>query len=102
MPTAPQWASSYNPWIEIVQAWPLNAWRPGVPGFLGMRPGAPPPQALTALGAAPAPPDATSPQVPPGLFSALHGMPANQAHGGEWFLDMGATSHMASSPGSAH
>ncbi|XP_039787634.1 uncharacterized protein LOC120654143 [Panicum virgatum] len=98
-PFAPQWASAYNPWTGVVQAWPINSWRPGV---LGVCPGAAPPQALTAFAAPPSLPDATSPSVPPVLFSALHGMPTNQPHGGEWFLDTGATSHMASSSGSAH
>lgn len=36
--------------------------------------------------------------MPPDLFSALHGMPAQAPQGGgsDWFLDTGASTHMAS------
>jgi hypothetical protein len=32
---APQWGTSYNPWTGVVQAWPLQQWRPPTTGVLG-------------------------------------------------------------------
>ena len=39
--------------------------------------------------------------IPAGLYTALNGMSLNTPHGGgsDWFLDTGATLHMASHPG---
>lgn len=99
----PQWASAYNPWQGVVQAWPLNAWRPSL---LGSRPGVNPPQAMAALSAPPPQPDAAlyagnTASLPAGLYSALNGLSVNNSTGGgsDWFLDTGATAHMASNPG---
>ncbi|XP_066323507.1 uncharacterized protein [Miscanthus floridulus] len=98
-PPPPQWASSYNPWQGVVQAWPLNSWRPGL---LAPRPGASPPFAMTALAAPP--PQQYPGTIPPELYTALNGMSLNTPSGGgsDWFLDTGATSHMASHPGSTN
>ena len=72
-------------------------WRPDV---LSARLVTPLPQAFTALGAPLAHPEATIPSIPPALFSVLHGMLVHQPHGGgDWFMDTGATSHMASNSG---
>jgi histone deacetylase 1/2 len=106
-PSAPQWGHSYNPWTGVVQAWPLQQWRPPTTGVLGPRPGAAPPQAMTAssdssLGVSTTNPFiSNSPQPPAALLHALHGAPAQAQYGGDgdWFLDTGATSHMASHPG---
>lgn len=98
----PQWTSSYNPWQGVVQAWPLNVWRPSV---LGSRPGVQPPQAMAALTAPPPQHDVaaysgTTPHIPLGLYSAFNTMSINSnTGGGDWFLDTGATSHMAAHPG---
>ncbi|XP_021321579.1 uncharacterized protein LOC8080606 [Sorghum bicolor] len=96
-PPPPQWTSPYNPWQGVVQAWPLNSWRPGV---LAPRPIAAPPSAMAALAAQQDPGT-----IPPGLYTALNGMSLNTPSGGgssDWFLDTGATSHMASHPGSTN
>ncbi|RLN43044.1 hypothetical protein C2845_PM01G14150 [Panicum miliaceum] len=105
----PHWASSYNPWTGVVQAWPLNAWRPQQPSVLGSRPGVSPPQAMAVLSAPTPPADnfsypGNTSLVPSALFSALHGMQAQQpaGGGGDWFLDTGASTHMASNAGSSH
>jgi hypothetical protein len=76
----------------VVQAWPLNAWRPGV---LAPCPGIASPTAMTAYTVPPVQPNTLS----PGLYSALSNMPLNQSAGHDWFLDTGASSHMASHPG---
>lgn len=92
----PPWAAPPNAWQGMVQAWPMHTWRPSV---LAPRPGAPTPAAMTAF-TAPAPqPDPGT--LPPGLYSALHGMSLNSTPGNanDWFLDTGASSHMASHPG---
>ena len=90
----PQWSSAHNPWQGVVQAWPFNAWRPGV---LAPRPGVHPPPAMVAIAT---PPQQDSGAIPPGLYSALHGMSLNTPNGGgsDWFMDTGASSHMASHP----
>ena len=99
----PPWASAYNPWHGVVQAWPMNAWRPSI---LGSRPGVSPPQAMAAL-SAPTPTmdsnyySSASSSLPTGLYSALNGMSIQNSGGcgGDWFLNTGATAHMASNPG---
>lgn len=80
----------------------MNAWRPSV---LGSRPGVHPPLAMSTLSAPSPAPDAafyarTPGSLPAGLYSALNGMSINTSGGGnDWFLDTGATAHMASNPG---
>ncbi|WVZ94605.1 hypothetical protein U9M48_040475 [Paspalum notatum var. saurae] len=95
----------YNPWTGMVQAWPVPTWRPPAQGVLGPRPTAVPQQAMMALQAPSYVSDANAyaynPSAPPpALFNALHGAPAQAPLGGnggsDWFLDTGATSHMAS------
>lgn len=74
-------------------------------GVLGPRPGVAPPQTLTAFSApsfvdhSQLPPSPST--MPPGLFSALHGMSTQAPHGGggHWFMDTGASTHMASNAG---
>jgi hypothetical protein len=101
-----QWGQSYNPWTGVVQAWPLQQWRPPKTGVLGPRPGTAPTQALTASSAPTFGNDtnpfvASSPQPRVALLHALHGAPppANYGCDGDWFMDTGTTSHMASNPG---
>jgi len=81
----------------------MNAWWPSV---LSSRPGIHPPQAMAALSASPPSQDpafhaTTQGQLPAGLYSALNGMSinTNSGGGGDWFLDTGATAHMASNSG---
>ncbi|XP_066336115.1 uncharacterized protein [Miscanthus floridulus] len=102
----PQWASAHNPWQGVVQAWPMNVWRPSV---LGSRLGVAPPQAMAAFSASLPLPDAAlyagnSGSLPAGLYSAFNNMVVNTPGGGgtDWFLDMGATAHMASNAGPSH
>jgi hypothetical protein len=54
---------------------------------------------MAAISAPPQQPDLAS--LPTGLYSALNGLSLNSANGGgnDWFLDMGATAHMASNAG---
>jgi hypothetical protein len=52
-PAGAQWGQSYNPWTGVVQAWPLQQWRPPKTGVLGPRPGTAPTQALTTASSAP-------------------------------------------------
>ncbi|XP_066315052.1 uncharacterized protein [Miscanthus floridulus] len=100
----PQWASAHNPWQGVVQAWPMNTWRPSV---LGSRPSVNPPHAMAAL-SAPSTDAAfhagSSGAVPAGLYSALNNMSINNPGGGGtgWFLDTGTTAHMASNSGPSH
>ncbi|XP_051196676.1 uncharacterized protein [Lolium perenne] len=110
----------FNPWTgqptraQLHQQPATLPWQPRAPwrspGVLGPRPGAAP-QAYTALGtgqpqhgyAPPTPlsayPGQPQPQVDPALLSALNNLhlPGNQ----EWFMDTGASSHMASDHGSS-
>ena len=87
--------------------------RPPAPGTFGPRP--PTHQALFAVAppyAMPSPytpayhaaPPPYTPQQPawdPALFAALQQAPApgSYAGGGDWFMDTGASSHMAAHPG---
>lgn len=104
---ATQWTQTYNPWTGVVQAWPLSQWWPQAPSVLGPRSAAALPHAMTATTAPPfnsAEPSSfanSSSQVPPALFNALHGMSAQAPYGGggEWFMDTGASTHMASNTG---
>jgi histone deacetylase 1/2 len=99
----PQWAMAHNPWQGVVQAWPMNAWRPSV---LGSKPGVHPVTSAPTLPTPSPSPDAAfyagAPgPLPAGLYTALNNMSLNNNTGGsgDWFLDTGATSHMASSSG---
>ena len=110
-------APSTTPWTGMVHAWPVP-WRPHAPGsgILGPRPGAPSPFAGTVShyhgngsGAPgiyhnPAPPGPPAPAWDQtALIQALNAMSVQQQqappNGGEWYLDTGATAHMASSSG---
>jgi hypothetical protein len=91
------WTSTYNPWTSVVQAWPLSQWRPTSPGVLGSRPPAPT-QAMLATNAS----SSSSPSLPPELHHAMNNLSLNNPSGtggGHWFLDTGATSHMANNTG---
>jgi hypothetical protein len=83
-----QWGQSYNPWTGVVQAWPLQQWRPPKTSVLGPRPGAAPPQALTTS-SAPSfgvhdynlfTTSTAQPRV--ALLHALQGAPAQPSYGG--------------------
>ncbi|XP_066372714.1 uncharacterized protein [Miscanthus floridulus] len=101
----PPWALAQNPWHGVVQAWPMATWRPSV---LGSRPGVHPVSSAPPLPAPSSTPDASlyagaSGSLPAGLYTALNNMNINNTTGGgDWFLDTGATSHMASSAGPSH
>jgi hypothetical protein len=105
-PSSTPWASAYNPW-SVVQAWPLQQWRPLHTDVLGARPGVSPPQAMTAVQAPQDPVDTNifssiAPTAPPALFNAIHGAPAQAPYvggAGNWFFDTGTSSHMVSNPG---
>ncbi|XP_066318340.1 uncharacterized protein [Miscanthus floridulus] len=101
------WAPGVNPWTGMVQAWPMPFRVPGA-GVLGSRPGAPPQHAYFA-GSPPLPaPGAVQQHAPPpdvwnnqALLAALvtSGVPPSGPQAAEWFMDTGATSHMASNAG---
>lgn len=98
LPTAP----TYNPWTGLVQAWSMPFQAPGA-GIPGPRPGTPPQQAYYAAstGSSPAPAPAPTSWDQQGLLHALAtaGAPTAGASTSDWFLDTGASSHMASGPG---
>ncbi|CAN6351305.1 unnamed protein product [Urochloa humidicola] len=107
-PQQQPWGTSYNPWTGVVQAWSMPQWRAPSAGVLGPRPGAN--HALTATyngfpgnGGFSNFPQMQQP-APPQLFAALQGVPspATYSGGGDWFFDTGASTHMASNPGSSH
>lgn len=97
----------------MVEAWPM-AFRVLGAGVLGSRPSVPAQQAFYA-GAAPTLPYAVTPPAPPPpgsaptpdvwnhqtMLAALanSGVPPSGPQATEWFLDTGATSHMASNTG---
>ncbi|CAO2147581.1 unnamed protein product [Urochloa humidicola] len=88
-------ASWVNPWTGVVQAWPL-AQLPNLPngsssaGVLGARPGAAPPQSLTAQHCPPV-------TIPPALYQALTGLTLQSTppSANDWTFDTGASAHMA-------
>uniref|UniRef100_A0ACD6AT67 Uncharacterized protein n=1 Tax=Avena sativa TaxID=4498 RepID=A0ACD6AT67_AVESA len=110
-------APATAPWTGMVHAWPVP-WRPHAPGsgILGPRPGSASPFAGTtahyygsppvpaAYGAALTPPQPAPAWDQTALIHALNNLSVQpqQQPNGEWVLDTGATSHMASSSGSAH
>src|SRR6185312_9652134 len=107
-------ASGYNPWTGMVQAWPMPFRHPGA-DVLGPRPGSNPHQAHYAVPAPANGPASTAPDPPQGvpahgvwdqsaLLAALAnaGVPPAGSSSSEWFLDTGATSHMAGSSGNLH
>jgi len=79
------WVPPPNPWQGVVQAWPVNAWRPSL---LGSRPGVhpPPPMAPIQAPSADAAFYAGAPgSLPPGLHTALNNMTsAAAAATGSW------------------
>ncbi|KAM3223842.1 hypothetical protein ACQJBY_057304 [Aegilops geniculata] len=98
----------YNPWTGLPTRaqlyqhpapapWQSQPWR--APGVLGPRPAAASPQAYAAYGPAPTTPtyNGHQQQLDPALLNALNNMhlPGNQ----EWYMDTGASSHMASNHG---
>ncbi|CAN6229284.1 unnamed protein product [Urochloa humidicola] len=87
-----------NPWTGVVQAWPFPpAPRPGT-GILGSKPASSTPQAHVANSSSSA---ATTTTMDPQLLAALTNLSLQQSSsGGDWFLDTGASSHMASGSGS--
>nr|XP_051211709.1 uncharacterized protein LOC127329213 [Lolium perenne] len=112
----------FNPWtgaltranLQQQQApwqsapWSPRPWTPPTHGLLGPRPGIAPPQAYTAYGQPstsygpqppPPPPGHHQPPLYPALVNGLNNM---QLSGSEWYMDSGASSHMASDPGSSH
>ena len=105
------WAANFNPWQGMVQAWPMPFRAPAT-GVLGPRPGTPNQQALVAgaptpaqYGAPPSGPYIGYPGAttyePNALLAALAsaGVPPAGNGTSDWFLDTGASSHMASAPG---
>ncbi|XP_066373915.1 uncharacterized protein [Miscanthus floridulus] len=99
--TAVGHAVGLNPWTGMVQAWQMPFRVPGA-GVLGPRPGASPHQAYLAgppLPAAytpsPSTPDVWNHQA---LLTALAtaNVPPSGPQTAEWYLDTGASSHMAS------
>jgi hypothetical protein len=119
----PPWGGGHNPWTGVVHAYTMPVPRPPIPGLLGSRPpnhqafftatppyapayNAAPPSYALAYGYAPAygGAPAYAPQQPawgPALYAALQQAPAPGAYAGsgDWFLDSGASTHMAAHPG---
>nr|XP_040252316.1 translation initiation factor IF-2-like isoform X2 [Aegilops tauschii subsp. strangulata] len=114
-PAAPApWFGGVNPWTGVVHAWAMPPTRAPHPGILGPRPGGH--QALLAApqpGGVPPPPPSSWPPAPtsswtgassstydPALLAALQQAPPPSAYpgNGDWFMDTGASSHMASHP----
>lgn len=105
-PSAASWSPGVNPWTGMVQAWQMPF---GVPsaGILGSRPGAPPHQAYytstPSFPPAPPAPIATPTDVwnHQALLAALAtaNVPPSRPQTVEWYLDIGASSHMASNAG---
>ncbi|CAN6343713.1 unnamed protein product [Urochloa humidicola] len=91
-------AYGVHPWTGVVHAWPLSALPNSAPGagLLGSRPGASPPQSLTAQHTPAAP-------LPPELYQALTGLTLQPSppSASDWVLDTGASTHMAGNAGSA-
>ncbi|KAK1684485.1 hypothetical protein QYE76_045333 [Lolium multiflorum] len=107
----PPWAGGHNPWTGVVHAYTMPVPRPPVPGTVGPRPPthqafiAAPPQAPAGLPYAPVY-GGMMPQAPPAhwdpaLYTALQHAPSPGAYsgGGDWFMDTGASAHMAAHPG---
>ncbi|XP_062230184.1 uncharacterized protein LOC133927815 [Phragmites australis] len=91
------WQPGFNPWTGMVQAWPMPM--PPMPlplapgaGVLGPWPITPPYQAHTAQALLSYPT-----QLDPQLLTALSDLSTNppSSSGGDWYLDTGASSHMA-------
>lgn len=101
------WAAGYNPWQGLVQAWPMPFPAPAA-GVLGPWPGAPNQQAFVANGLLP--PQYVGYAIgqptydPNALLAALAnaGVPFTGTRTSDWFLNTGASSHMASSTGNLH
>nr|XP_020173297.1 translation initiation factor IF-2-like [Aegilops tauschii subsp. strangulata] len=110
------WYAGQNPWTGVVHAYSMPVPRAPAPGILGARPpshqafyAAPQPYAapygqqqqpggLLLLTAPPHP----LPPAPwdPALLAALHTAPSPSSYtgGGDWYMDTGATTHMAAYP----
>ncbi|XP_066342012.1 uncharacterized protein [Miscanthus floridulus] len=107
-PPGGSWAPGLNPWTVMVQAWPMPFRVPGA-GVLGPRPGTQPQQAYFA-GAVPPMRliHGVTPSIQPDVWNhqALlatlmnSGVPPSGPQASEWFLDIGASSHMSSNAGS--
>ncbi|XP_020175354.1 uncharacterized protein [Aegilops tauschii subsp. strangulata] len=119
------WYAGQNPWTGVVHAYSMPVPRAPAPGILGTRP--PSHQAFYAvpqpyaapygplsyeqppqLGGLPLLPLTKPPQQPalppapwdPTLLAALHSAPSLSTYtgGGDWYMDTGATAHMAAHP----
>lgn len=99
------WVPGFNPWTGMVQAWPMPFRVPGS-GVLGPRPGAPQ-QAFYTVPTPSSSPSSTAPTPPPDIWNqhallaalASASVPPGGPQPAEWYLDTGATSHMASDSG---
>nr|XP_040258342.1 synaptic defective enhancer 1-like [Aegilops tauschii subsp. strangulata] len=127
LPPAP-WQAGQNPWTGVVHAYSMPIPRAPVSGFFGARtaphqalyaaPQSYPPAPLYGPSAAyglpsasgfAAPPPQPLPSAPalspvpwdPALLAALHTAPMPQQYtgSGDWYMDTGATVHMAANPG---
>ncbi|KAM0921811.1 hypothetical protein ACQ4PT_006722 [Festuca glaucescens] len=96
----PPWTAGHNPWTGVVHAYSMPVPRAPYPGIMGPRPAthqafyaAPQPAPAYA-----APPGATP--WDPALLTALQSAPSAGAYGGggDWFMDTGASAHMAAHP----
>ncbi|XP_071681837.1 uncharacterized protein [Lolium perenne] len=97
----PPWTAGHNPWTGVIHAYFMPVPRAPYPGIMG-----PCPATHQAFYAAPqpapayaAPPGATP--WDPALLNALQSAPSAGAYGGggDWFMDTGASTHMAAHPG---
>ncbi|XP_012701402.1 uncharacterized protein LOC105914383 [Setaria italica] len=99
-PPQANWGSVYNPWTGVVQAWPMPPanWRGPNTGILGNRPGAP---SHAMMVSTPGQTQQISFGALANLFIELHGQLLSTATyngSGDWFLDTGASTHMATHP----
>ncbi|XP_020151479.1 uncharacterized protein [Aegilops tauschii subsp. strangulata] len=116
------WYAGQNPWTGVVHTYSMPVPRAPAPGILGARPpshqafyAAPQPYAAP-YGQQPQPgglpllpltaPPQPLPPAPwdPALVAALHTAPSPSSYtgGGDWYMDTGATAHMAAYPGNLH
>nr|XP_051229940.1 uncharacterized protein LOC127347833 [Lolium perenne] len=108
----PPWSGGYNPWTGVLHAYTMSVSHPPAPGIIGPCP--PTHRAFfttpqQATGALPyrdftpyaAPPPAAPAPWDPALYTALEYAPplGSYTGSGDWFVDTGASAHMAAHPG---
>jgi hypothetical protein len=89
-----------NSWTGVVQAWSFLAVPRPTAGLLGARPATSAPQVHVASST---PLTVPTSQLDPQLLASLTNLSVQHSStGGDWFIDTGASTHMASGPGNMH